>query len=180
VLRPEPADLGVGGGPLGGYAVPEKATPGPLRTVKRPVLPTPNRAGKGVSVADNARPKPPRGLGTHGRDLWLAIIGELEDDWRLDARELHLLERAARCADEMAILEATIDEQGPTVKGSRGQIVVHPALQEARQLRLTQQRLLKDLELVDPATVREREPLSTQRARAAANARHSKSRLAAV
>jgi hypothetical protein len=89
--------------------------------------------------------------------------------WELDARELHLLERACRCADDLAALEAVVDTDGATVKGSRGQTVVHPALSEARQLRLTQARLLGSLELADPA---ERSATPAQaRARKAAGAR---------
>lgn len=132
-------------------------------------------------MAKSARPKPPKTLAAAGKALWKSIISELEDGWQLDARELELLERACRCADELAVLEKVIDADGPTTKGSRGQTVVHPALGECRQLRLSIERLLRPLELADPARQREREPISTQRARHAAEARHRKSRgLAAV
>jgi hypothetical protein len=49
-------------------------------------------------------PPTPKGLSTAGKALWKSILGDLEDDWVLDARELYLLERAARCADELKAL----------------------------------------------------------------------------
>ncbi len=116
-----------------------------------------------------AKNRPPTGLGKRGRALWKSIISDLDEDWELDARELHLLERACRCADELRELEAALDADGPTVAGSRGQVTVHPALSEARQLRLVQLRLLSALALPDgearPASA------SSQRARKAADAR---------
>ena len=89
--------------------------------------------------------------------------------WELDARELHLLARACRCADELDALEAAVDEAGPVVPGSRGQVVVHPALSEARQLRLVQARLLGAIELADPTAAGATS--SQRRARKAAEAR---------
>lgn len=86
-------------------------------------------------------------LGFEGQRLWESIVGDLAEGWELDARELHLLERACRCADDLAALEAAIDADGPTTTGSRGQTVVHPALGEARHLRLVQLRLLAALDL---------------------------------
>jgi 1,6-anhydro-N-acetylmuramate kinase len=87
----------------------------------------------------------PIGLGTAGTALWNEILGDVGDGWRLDARELHLLERACRCADELLALQAAVDRDGVTTIGSRGQTVTHPALAEARQLRLVQLRLLSAL-----------------------------------
>jgi hypothetical protein len=83
--------------------------------------------------------------------LWKAVTGAVAPGWQLDGRDLHLLERAARCADEIAALETVVDEDGPIVVGSRKQPVAHPALQEARQLRLVEMRLLAAVELRDPA-----------------------------
>lgn len=95
-------------------------------------------------------PKPPPNLADAGVGLWKQVVGDLDDGWSLDARELHLLARACRCQDEMALLEEAVDQDGATCKGSRGQTVVHPALSEARQLRLVQLRLLTSLEVEDP------------------------------
>lgn len=116
------------------------------------------------------RPKAPKDLGAAGRELWDSILGDLPDDWTLDARELHSLKRACRCEDEMVALERAVDRGGETTTGSRGQIVVHPALGEARQLRLVQLRLLSVIEMENPDAKKESSPASS-RARSAANAR---------
>jgi hypothetical protein len=86
---------------------------------------------------------PPDGLQDAGKALWTEILDEVGEGWTLDARELHLLQRACRCADELADLEQAVDADG----GSRGQPAVHPALAESRQLRLVQLRLLGNIEL---------------------------------
>lgn len=121
-----------------------------------------------------ARNRPPTRLRKRGKALWKAILGDLAEDWELDAREMHLLERVCRCADELERLEAAIDAEGPTVAGSRGQTVVHPALSEARQLRLVQLRLLSALEIADT----EERPVTaaSQRARRAADVRWAEHR----
>lgn len=117
------------------------------------------------------RPAAPKGLDTAGKALWRSIHADLDRSWELDARELHLLARAARCADELADLDAAVDRDGVTAVGSRGQPVVHPALAEARQLRLVQLRLLGAIEMADPqAAIRSATPRQAQ-ARKAAQAR---------
>lgn len=119
-------------------------------------------------MARKARPRVPAALDVAGKALWRAIVADVDPGWELDARELHLLERGCRCADELAVLEAAIDRDGPTVEGSRGQTIVHPALSEARQLRLVQLRLLGALELVDPqAAVRSATPAQAHARKAA-------------
>ena len=104
-----------------------------------------------MSPRKPSRPAPPARLAPTGKRLWRSIVKDLPPEWELDQRERELLARACRCADELDKLEKTVDREGPTVNGSRGQVVVHPALQEARQLRLVQLRLLSALELSDPA-----------------------------
>lgn len=116
-------------------------------------------------------PKPPKSLGAAGKRLWRAIIGDLEPDWELDRRERHLLERACRTEDEMRLLEAAVDKEGPTSTGSKGQIVVHPGILEGRQLKLAQLRLLSSLDLEDPANGRVGATPASKRARRAAEAR---------
>ncbi|MDX6583005.1 MAG: hypothetical protein QOI10_2189 [Solirubrobacterales bacterium] len=118
-----------------------------------------------------AKTHPPRGLGDAGKQLWTVIIGDIAEGWELDARELVLLERACRTADELAELEAIVDREGFTTTGSKGQTVVHPAVSEARQLRLVQLRLLGQLELADPLTSRRAATPAAARARRAAQAR---------
>jgi hypothetical protein len=88
-----------------------------------------SRAGRPISDADQRFhdqmfPRPnlaPEGLGDAGRNLWYSIIGAVAAGNELDERELHSLERACRCADEIALLEAAVDRDGVTVEGSRGQ-----------------------------------------------------------
>src|SRR5581483_4306575 len=108
----------------------------------------------------------PKGFKAPGKALWRAILADLQGDWELDRRELHFLERACRVEDQIAELEKAVAEDGATVAGSRGQTVVHPALSEARQLALVQQRLLGSLELSDP-TERPATPAQARGRRAA-------------
>lgn len=122
-------------------------------------------------MARRSIPRAPGGLRGSGKALWRSILGDLEVGWELDARELHFLARACRCADELVDLEALVDREGLTVEGSRGQTTVHPALSEARQIRLVQMRLLGQIEVVDPqAAIRSATPKQA-RAREAANVR---------
>ena len=93
---------------------------------------------------------PPKGLDDAGKRLWTAILSDVGPGWRLDARELHLLERACRVEDELRELERVIDRDGMMATGSAGQTVIHPALAEPRQLRIVQQRLLGSLEMCAP------------------------------
>ena len=96
-------------------------------------------------------PEPPPDLRESGKRLWTAITGDVGEGWRLDARELHLLERACRVEDELRELERVVDAEGLTTAGSRRQTTIHPALAEARQLKLVQARLLGSIELCDPS-----------------------------
>ncbi len=135
------------------------------------------RGGR-VTVADvralaeaHSPDEPPAGLAEAGRALWLALVGDVAEDWELDRRELHLLERACVCADRLAELDAAVERDGATTRGSRGQLVVHPALSEGRMLELVQMRLLKTVELADPAEARS--PASS-RGKRAADARWSR------
>jgi P27 family predicted phage terminase small subunit len=122
----------------------------------------------------SARPEPPINLGEAGIRLWGSILADLDDSWQLDARELHLLERACRVEDEMRKLEAVVDQEGATSTGSKGQVVVHPAVLEGRQLKLAQLRLLGSLELADPKTGNESPTAASRRASKAAGARWRK------
>lgn len=115
--------------------------------------------------------RPPAGLREAGRALWRDVLADLADGWELDARELHMLKRACRCADELERLDAAVDAEGVTVKGSRGQLVVNPGLSEARQLRLAQLRLLSAIEVVDPVTARRAATPAQARGRHAAESR---------
>jgi P27 family predicted phage terminase small subunit len=127
---------------------------------------------QGAAMTDTARPAPPSDLGKDGRKLWRRIQGAVSPDWLLDEREEAALFSACQAADRLAALDAVIDSEGVMVNGSRGQRVLHPALGEARQLRLAQARLLDSLELEDPGAKERREPMSSRRARRAAEVRH--------
>jgi len=116
-------------------------------------------------------PLPPAGLDAPGRTLWSAILSDLEADWQLDARELAALTEAAIVADRIAALDAAVESDGAMVRGSRGQAVVHPAVGEARQLRLAQLRLLGSIEMVDPTSALKSATPAQRRARSAAQAR---------
>lgn len=99
-------------------------------------------------------PTMPDGLGDAGSALWLAILAGLEeaseDDeggWELDERELAILEAAARQADDLGKIEAAIEEHGVMTRGSTNQLVVNPAVAEARQSRAALAKLLGQLKL---------------------------------
>src|SRR5690349_2709344 len=85
----------------------------------------------------------PSGLGNHGRRLYSSIVG----DWELTDREAELLLLAARQADDVARLETAIRKHGTMVRGSTGQVVLNPAVGEARQGRMAIGRLLAQLNL---------------------------------
>jgi phage terminase small subunit len=119
-----------------------------------------------------SRPKPPEGLGAGGRALWQAIVNDLPDNWDLDRRELHFLEQAGRCQDEITLLEAAIEEHGVVTTGSRGQVRTNPAVADVRALRIAQQKLLSALEMTDPQDRKTRSATPHQlRAQRAAEAR---------
>jgi hypothetical protein len=126
----------------------------------------------------SAKPTPPAGLGTPGKHLWKAILADLAPGWSLDARELHLLGEAARCADRLGELDAVVERDGLLVTGSTGQPRLHPAVAEARQTRLAQARLIDALELEDPALARARLTPASRRAAEAAESRWSRTRRA--
>ena len=122
----------------------------------------------------------PEGLGDAGTDLWTRIVADLEAPWRFDERELALLEEAGKTADDIAALDESIATEGRTVMGSRGQPVLHPGVTEVRQLRALQLRLLSALTLTDPLEDSASGTPAQERARRAANARHSKTRRRSV
>lgn len=112
----------------------------------------------------------PGQLEAAGSRLWADVHAAVDAGWELDERDLHLLGRACSMADRAAALEAALKEDGPIVRGSRGQPVAHPALAELRQLELAQARLLRLLELEAPAaktpgSVRAQKAASTRWAR---------------
>jgi hypothetical protein len=80
------------------------------------------------------RPRPPRGLAAAGKGLWTRMHEDLADDQEFSAKELELLRRACQLADREAGLQKIIDRDGLMTTGSTGQVVLHPAAQELRQV----------------------------------------------
>lgn len=90
-------------------------------------------------------PKAPAGLKPRGRRFWRDTLADFE----LTDGELNLLAEVCRTLDTLDALADTIARDGTTTTGSQGQTVMHPAVAEARQQRLTLHRLLAALELPD-------------------------------
>lgn len=120
------------------------------------------------------RPDPPAELGAAGAALWADFIGDIEVGWELDIRELHFLRRACIIEDRLLDLDSAVDRDGVTTKGSRGQVVEHPALGEGRQLTLAQFRLLSAIQTVNPATSIKAATPASLRGRKAAESRWGK------
>lgn len=88
----------------------------------------------------NERPKV---LGPRGLELWDSIMGDLDGD--VHDRELVL--ETCRTLDVIDDLAKSVRDDGVTVAGSRGQLVVNPAVPEMRQQQATFARLLAQLNL---------------------------------
>jgi hypothetical protein len=85
-------------------------------------------------------PKPPAGTGSSGRALWRQVL----ERFTLDQHELALLREAVRTVDQLDQLDDVVRAQGVMLEGR-----VHPAVVEARQLRLVLARLVASLRLPD-------------------------------
>ena len=85
----------------------------------------------------------PRGLGKRGRAFWRKVSLEVE----FTDPEGELLLEVCRCLDTLDSLNASVSDLGPMVQGSAGQMVVNPAVSEARQQRLVLHRLLSALNI---------------------------------
>jgi hypothetical protein len=118
-------------------------------------------------------------LGAAGKSLWRAITGQWAGDGLVpDQREVRLLADACAEADVLAQLQAELAAAAAgelTVKGSTGQPVVHPLVDQCRRSRALIASLLSKLGFDDPASMprsgRGARTTSTQ-ARAAAQVRH--------
>lgn len=111
----------------------------------------------------------PKTLGASGAALWDSIAGKYE----LRADETAVLEDAARTADLIAVMEAGLEGEPLMVKGSQGQLVIHPLISELRQYRSARAALLRQLKLPDENSTDQGGALSAKN-RAAANARWSR------
>lgn len=110
----------------------------------------------------------PEGLGSAGSALWDSIIPAYE----LRPDELRMLADACREADIVQRLEDDLTDSPLLVKGSQGQDVISPLVQEVRQHRTVLAGLLRALKLPDsPTTAKQKAARTSEAARAAARAR---------
>lgn len=119
-------------------------------------------------MTDRTTPKTPAGLSATGRRLWASILADLPAELELEARELVVLEAAARQSDVIASLERAVRRDGTMVKGASGQRRLNGAVAEIRQGRIALARLLGDLDLPAEQTP---QTASSKRARKAAQTR---------
>ncbi len=94
-----------------------------------------------------AKKSSPKGLGTKARRLWVDVT----KTYALRADELRVLEDACREVDLIERMEEELarDDAELVVRGSMGQDVAAPLLQELRQHRSVVARLLGSLKLPD-------------------------------
>lgn len=85
----------------------------------------------------------PVGLGKRGSQLWESIMGELDGE----VHDREMVVETCRCLDMIDGLAEAIEREGVTVAGSRGQLIVNPAVAEMRQQQTTFARLLAQLNL---------------------------------
>ncbi|MFI8279759.1 hypothetical protein ACIGBH_33645 [Streptomyces sp. NPDC085929] len=112
-------------------------------------------------------PPAPEGLGRRASDLWEDIVEG--QDLRTD--ELRILEDACREVDLIERMHAELQGAPLVVKGSMGQDVANPLVQELRQHRALVARLLGSLKLREDDQA-ERDALARQdQARRAAGVR---------
>jgi hypothetical protein len=110
----------------------------------------------------------PEGLGERSGALWAGTV----EGKTLEAGELVLLESACRLVDQIDMMQAALDEQGPVVKGSRGQAVASPLIREIRADRLAVTRILRQLLAAAPVEEEGRRLTPSERGRKAAIVRH--------
>lgn len=88
-------------------------------------------------------PKVPSGLLVSGSKLWRAVTR----DYELEVHEEQLLLEACRCVDRLDRLAEESRDAPLTVENTRGDLVSHPSLVEARQQQIVFSRLLASLRL---------------------------------
>jgi hypothetical protein len=89
-------------------------------------------------MTDQRVPPAPRGAGAAGKRLWRSILAEYE----LEEHELALLREMVRTVDHLDELHGLVERDG-IMAGER----LHPAMVEARQLRIALARLAAALRL---------------------------------
>jgi len=94
-------------------------------------------------MADVKLPKPPAGTRASGRRLWDDVLRVYE----LEEHELALLREMVRTVDLLDDLAEIVRRDGAMVPGPGLVMRVHPAIVEARQLRIALARLSASLRL---------------------------------
>src|SRR4051812_40919581 len=94
-------------------------------------------------MAETNIPDPPAGTGPSGLALWREVLGQYE----LEQHERGLLVEMVRTVDTLDRLAAVVARDGVMVPVLPLGEKVHPALTEARQLRLALARLSASLRL---------------------------------
>lgn len=94
-------------------------------------------------MAEMSIPDPPAGTGPSGLALWQEVLGRYE----LEQHEQALLVEMVRTVDTLDRLAAVVKRDGVMVRVMPAGEKVHPALIEARQLRLALARLSASLRL---------------------------------
>lgn len=87
--------------------------------------------------------RPPAGTGPSGRKLWRSVL----DVYELEQHETALLIEMCRTVDLLDDLAAIVAAEGTMVPGPGLTMRVHPAIVEARQLRIALARLSASLRL---------------------------------
>jgi hypothetical protein len=98
------------------------------------------------------KPAVPKGTGPNGRRLWNAVM----DAYILEEHELALLRESVRTIDLLDKLDQVVRKDGLVV--GKGAARVHPALVEARQLKIALARLLAAMRLPSGLTAGARSP----------------------
>lgn len=95
------------------------------------------------SATERDTPSPPEGCGASGLALWRSVL----DAYQLEQHEIALLREMARTVDTLDELAAIVANEGAMVPGPGLTQRVHPAIVEARALRLALARLSASLRL---------------------------------
>lgn len=98
-----------------------------------------------------SKPTPPTGTKASGRRLWRSVV----DGFELEEHELALLREAVRTVDLLDALAEIVADDGPMIDSPQGRRT-HPAVIEARQLKIVLARLLAELRL--PSNEDDRRP----------------------
>lgn len=112
-----------------------------------------------------AKPAIPAKLGEKARQYWASIA----DVYELDAHEWRILEDICREIDLVEAMQDALEGADLTVRGSQGQPVANPIVQEVRQHRAIIKSLMASLKLPDDDG--RQAAATSEKARMAANAR---------